>query len=364
MARVNGAGASVFAGGMGSGKLAPPHRARATMDTPLTAARTAEWRTHEAHVRSEAVYLDAVDADARNAIVVRICRYPALGTQWLWLHLFTDGELRVFTSHALPCPNVVTDLTNSTASYEFIGADSDRATQWLVFERSGPLAAPHAALARLALDARRETADTHDASCFAVPEHGPGRCRVEGEIAFTAHAAPVSNREGRHEMLGQATVSLAIDGEPLAFTARAHFHEQEQDDPRFTLPFSYATLRSATRGFVFIRGVRGVRGQFLEGTRSTAIVRVDLEPPAARRAIRLVLEDGRQMSGVLAARCRYVVPIFDEPRPGSFVTLELDGEAYSGCVNDYLVDRLPWTNPAAHASEGGTTAGDASLTPG
>ena len=361
MARVNGAGTSVFAGGMGSGKLAPPHRARATMDTSLAEARTAEWRTHEAHVRSEAVYLDAVDAGARNAVVVRICRYPALGTQWVWLHLFTDGVLRVFTSHALPCTDVVTDLGKFTASYEFGGAATDRPAQSLLFERSGPLAAPRAALARISLDALRATEDGYDPSRFAAPAHGAGNCRIEGDIAFTAHTAPVSNREGRHEMLGQATVSLAVDGQPLAFTARAHFHEQEQDDPRFTLPFSYATLRSATRGFVFIRGVRGVRGQFLEGARSTAIARVDLEPPAARRAIRLVLEDGRQYAGVLAARCRYVVPIFDEPRPGSFVTLELDGDGFSGCVNDYLVDRLPWSTVAAQ--EGGTAAGDAGLTP-
>lgn len=331
------------------------------METSLAEARTAEWRTHNARARSEAVYLDAVDADAGNAIVVRTCRYPTLGTQWVWLHLFSEGVLRAFTAHALPCPDGMTDLTQVTARYEFRDAPGMR---HIVFERQGPIAAPRVAQARFALDCTQALAHPQEAARFAAPAHGPGPCRIEGEIAFTAQAAPVSNRDGRHEMLGQATVALSIDGLPHGFTARAHFHEQEQDDPRFTLPFSYATLRSPQRGFVFIRGMRGVRGQFVEGTRSTPIVHVDLERPATRRAIELALEDGRTFAGVLDARCRYEVPIFDVPRPGSFATLVLDGESFSGCVNDYLVDRLPWATAAARAAADAAAAGDTDVTPG
>lgn len=284
------------------------------------------------HTRSEAVYLDAVSDDAEVAMVARLCRYPQRGVQWIWLHVFTGTGVFSYTDHAMACGEAFTDLDASDAIYEARAGDLR-----LRFERRGAVAAPGAATLSAQLRAHAQRAPS-----FVVPPDGPGSVAVSVEATFLPNAVPVSNRQGRHEMQGRVSAELVVAGEPLRLQARGHFHEQEQSDPRFTVPFTYASLRGEDFGAIFIRGARGVRGQFTEGGRSVALTRVDIGAPGARREIHLSLADGRRLAGHLQARYRYDVRVQGESRPASIVAGAIGGRACSGCVNDFRVDALPF----------------------
>ena len=284
------------------------------------------------HTRSEAVYLDAVSGDGEVAMVARLCRYPQRGVQWAWLHVFVGARVYSFTDHGLACGAGFTDLEAADALYEACAAELQ-----IRFERRGAVAAPSAATLFAQVRAHAQ-----DGASFVVPADGPGSVALSVKASFVPDAVPVSNRQGRHEMQGRVSAELIVAGQPSVLQARGHFHEQEQSDPRFTVPFTYATLRGEDFGLIFIRGARGVRGQFTEGGRSVGLTRVDMSGPGSRRDIDLLLADGRRLHGTLQARHRYDVRVQGESRPASIVAGSIGGRACSGCVNDFRVDALPF----------------------
>jgi hypothetical protein len=284
------------------------------------------------HTRSEAVYLDAVSDDGEWAMVARLCRYPQRGVQWAWLHVFAGAQVYSFTDHGIACGAAFTDLDAADALYEASSGDLR-----IRFERRGAVAAPSAATLFAQVRAHAQ-----DSASFVVPADGPGSVAVSVKASFVPDAVPVSNRQGRHEMQGKVLAELIVADQPHQLEARGHFHEQEQTDPRFTVPFTYASLRGEDFGLIFIRGARGVRGQFTEGGRSVGLTRVDMSGPGSRRDIDLSLADGRRLHGTLQARHRYEVRVQGESRPASIVAGSIGGRACSGCVNDFRVDALPF----------------------
>ena len=220
------------------------------------------------HTRSEAVYLDAVSGDGEMAMVARLCRYPQRGVQWAWLHVFVGARAYSFTDHRLACGAGFTDLDAADALYEASAAELQ-----IRFERRGAVAAPSAATLFAQVRAHAQ-----DGASFVVPADGPGSVALSVKASFVPDAVPVSNRQGRHEMQGRVSAELIVAGQPSVLQARGHFHEQEQSDPRFTVPFTYATLRGEDFGLIFIRVARGCRGQFTEDSfRVSEEVLVDLQ---------------------------------------------------------------------------------------
>jgi len=273
---------------------------------------------------SEAVYLDLVTEDATRGFVVRLCRHPQEGYAWLWGHVFLDGKVYAFTQHDVPCSAAITPVETDAVVYRSEGGWSS-----LPVARPGNLGALRVA----------NVQGVYDVHENRHAPHGPGAIALGIEATFTPAARAVSNRAGRNEVLGEVTARITMGRHAFALNGRGQFHEQVQTDPRFTTPFSYGTVRGAKCGLIFIRGTAGARGHWLEAERVVAVDRCELSPPGSVRAIVLHGED-RIREGVLHSRYDYSIPVGEHIRPGTLVTGTIDGEAVSGCLNDFLVDRL------------------------
>ncbi|MEZ5560255.1 MAG: hypothetical protein R3E86_17135 [Pseudomonadales bacterium] len=286
---------------------------------------TPELAQRGVETRSEAVYADAVSENGDAGVIVRLCRYPALGTAWVWGHLFRDGAVYGYTHHELPCSSDETEVGADLARYHL-----SRPGMQIELVRRGPLLEPEHGSASARLPLHR---GNH-------PPHGPGEHPGEVTLDFSPDARPVSNLPGRNEMLGRVTATISIDGERRSVTWRGHFHEQVQSAPRFTAPFTYLTLRGDGLGLIAIRVARGTLGQLIRDGRATQIGALRLAPPGRTRRLALTLADGTPLEGWLETTYDYSVPVFDTHRPGTLVRGELGGVSLSGCVNDYLSDQL------------------------
>ena len=274
---------------------------------------------------SEAVYLDCVSDDGQTGCIVRLCRYPQAGFAWIWMHLFSNGRIFACTRHELACDPAETDLSADPTRYRLAWPQGE-----VDFLRNGHRSAP----VSTELHCRGLV---HEAP---HPPHGDGQhpCRIDA--SFRAASEAVSNRAGRTESLGTVSVQVEVNGEKEAFTGRGQFHEQVQTEPRFTRPFSYLTLRGPDLGLIAIRGPGGARGHLLTGDAVTAIARIELTPPGSRRRLTLHGRNSERIQGELRTSYDYSIPVYDHYRPGSLISGSLDGTPVSGCVNDFLLDRL------------------------
>src|SRR4051812_7827966 len=170
---------------------------------------------------SESVYLDCVTPDGATGFVTRLALHPDEACSWLWLHVFLEGQAYGFNRQDLPAA----PPSAGTGRY----ALPDRAR----FERTGE---------RATVEVEGPALD--GASVAA----GDGPHRVRLEASFEATAAAGSNGPGRTERLGLVEASVTVDGTPHHISGRGQFHEQHQDAPRFTVPFTYCTLRGDEAG--------------------------------------------------------------------------------------------------------------------
>jgi hypothetical protein len=84
-------------------------------------------------------------------------------------------------------------------------------------------------------------------------------------------------------------------------------------------------------------------GYLLEGDKASEVKAVTIEPPAARRALNVVLADGRQLTGVATVRQAFSLPIVGRTWRGHMMNVELDGRTYRGHINDYIInDGIPY----------------------
>jgi hypothetical protein len=277
-------------------------------------------------VRSEAVYLDVVAPNAERGLIVRLCRHPQEGFAWLWGHVFLDGRVFAFTQHDVPCQAAVTHVEGARVSYRSEGGWSS-----LAVDRDGRLDSM--------VGARVEGTYALHESRHAP--HGPGPIVATIEAAFVPTGRAVSNLPGRNEVIGEVRATLVLGRHTFEVNGRGQFHEQVQTEPRFTTPFVYGTLRAEDCATVFVRLARGARGHWIEGGGSHRVDRVEISPPGSRRSIVLHTEVGPR-TGTLETRYDYSIPVATALRPGTIVTGEIAGRAVSGCINDFLVDRLEY----------------------
>ncbi len=175
--------------------------------------------------------------------------------------------------------------------------------------------------------------------------HGEGVLPCEIKARFDRELQGVQSRAGRSEVLGTTRAEITLGDVALELEARGHFHEQIQYDPRFTQPFTYATLRGAAAGCIFIRGTRGARGTLTLDGIGEPVAGVRIEPPGTVRRLAVELSSGKVIEGTAVATYQYEIPIFHMSRPGSIVTVSLDGTALSGCINDLVFGDLEFDRP-------------------
>lgn len=270
---------------------------------------------------SESVYLDCVSPDGTVGFVTRLAIHPDEGATWLWLHAFLPGR-RAFGYNREDLP--ASAPSRGDGVYEVVAAP---------------------ARARFA----RTTAGSEIA--VEVPAHAghtvpavDGDHRLVLRAGFEPSGVTGSNLPGRTEQLGMVTASIQVDGETHELAARGQFHEQHQDGPRFTQPFTYGTLRGDGGGGVFLVGRLRSGGFFRAGDEVLRAESVALDSPGDNRAIRLSMEGGSELAGDLQRTWHYEVPIHGHLRTSSIVTGTLGGVAVSGCVND-------WTPPEPAATD-------------
>ena len=282
---------------------------------------TQESDLWELTTRSEAVYLDAVSEDASSGFIARLCRFPDEKLAWTWLHVFHHGHVHSYTSHDVRCtddPVVEDDDLVDYAAGEFR------------FTRNGNRLAP----GQVSFSA---SAQLHSGS--ASP-HGEGVLPCEIRAEFTGEHAGVQSRSGRSEVLGATRAGITLGDVRLEIEARGQFHEQIQQDPRFTRPFTYATLRGRDVGCIFTRGVRGATGTLIRSNRPSGITSVKIGPPGTIRRLSIGLDSGETVSGEAIATYQYEIPIFHMIRPGTLVSAEIGDARFSGCLNDLVFSDL------------------------
>lgn len=282
-------------------------------------------------IYSESVYLDLVTADGRSGFVVRIGRFPEARVAWLWGHVFTpETGMLAFLDHEAPDSESRTAVEAEDVRYSGTSGQDVAGGASIELSRSGPRLAPKEAglAARLPLRISRPSGD---ASKLAV---------AELHATFRPRHPVFESLTGRSEVLGATEATLQLAGDEVPLRGFGHFHEQHQEGPRFTTPFTYASLRGVRFSCIAIqsRGARGADRGFAvrePGSPAVAISKIEIGEPADSRRLRLELADGSVRLGMLSATYRYTNALFGVERQASVVRGEVGGEPVTGCVNDF-----------------------------
>lgn len=259
---------------------------------------------------SESVYLDAVTADGTTGFVTRLARHTDDGVAWLWLHAFLpDDDGVASVRDDLPC-----DAGRTVDDGRGVVYGLDTGDVSARFERRGPKDAPTGAT-------------------VGVRIGGPSPVTLEA--TFTPSGATGSNLPGRTEVLGDVEATLTTARRAYELGARGQYHEQHQDAPRFTVPFTYGTLRGERLGLVFLIGAARSGGFVRRGDAIELATSVSIDPVGESRSLRFALESGDQLELELRRTHHYLVPIAGRDRESSLVHAVTGADELSGCVNDW-----------------------------
>ncbi len=306
--------------------------ARRTDDAPPAHAPNLELAgdVKGREIHSESVYADAISPDGDLGFICRIARYPSINVSWAWVHAFQGGKTLAFTSQEMPCSEQQTHLDETDVAYTATRGDTR-----LRLTRTGPRDAPEVCRISGSVGAHRS----------AHAEHGVGATPIRLDATFRPAHAPVSSLSGRTEVLGSMSGTVEMDGVSHLVDWQGHFHEQVRSTPRWMAPFCYATLRGPGYHSVAIKLEQGAVGFVVRSEKADSVNAFDIEPPSQQPSARrfaLTLAGGDRIEGVYRDTYVYSVPIYDVRRRGSVVVGEADNVAVSGCVNDYLPERLSY----------------------
>lgn len=290
-------------------------------------APPADLRFANLETLSESVHSGVSSQDGAQRLTMRLCRYPALGLSWLWIHARIENVFYSFVDHLAPCTNEPVNVEANSVRY----ADAGSA---LVFHREGRAGAPTAAGAE----------GVCRALASATSRFGAQDTPLAARIRFSPERLYAGLNRGRTEVFGRGEADIELGGRTYRFSGPAQFHEQGQTQPRFTAPFCYATLwgDGAASTLLISRGRR--EGYLLEGDRTVNVTSVSIAPRAPRRALVVSLADGRRLEGEAVVRQAYTIPITGQIWRGHMVDVELGGRTYRGHVNDFdIADGVPYT---------------------
>jgi hypothetical protein len=296
----------------------PPSRRAVLAALPLAAcagtpiARSADQPPQGLETPSESVMLSGSD-DAGRYFTARLCRYPAYGVAWLWVHAHTPEGGFSFVDHAAPGGRAETPADGDRVIYaDDLGV--------LRFERVGATSAP--------------------ARASVIVRPPAGAADMAADFQFTPSLMREGLLPGRMEAFGAVEGELRIDGRNHQFRGLGQFHEQRQTDARFTTPFAFASLWGEGAATTLLQIPDDSGGYVLRSGEEARAGRVRIGPPGDPRALRIDFGPDDAMVGYATAVSRFTIPIYGQTWRGAFVTADLGGMRLRGLLNDWRADVL------------------------
>jgi len=279
-------------------------------------------------LESEAVMLACATPKGSSAMFLRLCRYPAEGTTWLWARLITPHGNWYLNDNYLPCASAATDVEAAFAGYAT--ADGETMRLW----RRGQRAKPSSCGVSAAMEMHREEAAGSSLDSAAVS--------IRAKFApMRAYAGLIADRT---EIMGRAHVEIGAGGQSFAFDALGQFHEQPQSAARFVTPFTYASLWGEKVSSVALFTQAASGGYVFRSERAYRANAFRISAPGAARSYSLALDGGGKFEVIARRVHEYYIPIYQRLWHGSFVTIEHEGERFAGMINDWREDSLTYAS--------------------
>lgn len=264
-------------------------------------------------IYSESVQMSGATPDGSVIFSIRLCQYPEAGVAWIWASLLTPDGSYVFANNAIPWsgdPSFEAGANAATYAARYAGVD-------IRFQREGQ----HGKITSGVLEFSRS---------------GPEGFSVKAE--FRPSSGFVGLLADRSEMFGHVTADVAAGGNTYALSGEGQWHEQPQTDPRFVIPFVYASLWGTAYSGTLLQSPKGSGGYLLKaGASPTIFNTVEFAPISADRLLKLGRADGPPIETRLELLHAYSLQIYGKTWHGTFVQGELFGEHVVGFVNNWLM---------------------------
>lgn len=278
-------------------------------------------------VWSESVALTYLSDDGGFGFDVRLCRYPDVDSVWVWLAVHRGEQTWSYDDNYLPGTRGRQELESGAVHYATgEGAPTVR------FERVGSFRSLRSATL---------VADVLAHRGGEVPQ-GEGDVSVH----IAAELRPLHDVQraagGRNEVFGELSAEVRVGSEETEVSGIGKWHEQHQEAPRWTVPFTYLAVAGGEASLLAVRSPARTYGFLRRGGQVRRVTGFEIDGPAADRAFHVELEDGRAASGSAHRLRSWSVPIYTDRRPATHVEVSLDGDRLLGSLNDYVPG---WATP-------------------
>jgi hypothetical protein len=248
-------------------------------------------------------YVDLVNSNGQRGLIVRVSHDPEANRAELWVHLFLDGQLFAHMS-VHPCPPIAARFTGDERQH--LALDLEQAQL------------------RLAVQV-----DETDRAVF-----GAGSIPLAVTLAWSSEQRRGSNLRGRDEQLVMVNAQVTVGELSVEIQGWGHQHTQLQEVPRFSVPFTYLSLRGDHAGLVGLLAPGIERGFGQLGGEALDISGLAIDAPATERRLRLNTPV-QTIEGLLQRTYRYWIPMVGTWRDGSIVMGHLGQACVSGVINDF-----------------------------
>jgi hypothetical protein len=236
-------------------------------------------------------------------MVFRVSHDPAAGTAEIWLHVFVGNRI-VGRIGPADCPELGAAVTSGEGVF-----------------------------AHLDLDGRSLRARALGFEGDRTP-FGNGTVPVEVDATWSDPVTVGGNLAGREERIVAVTADVRVDGVSARIEGLGHQHVQVQDAPRFTVSFTYLSVRGETTGLIGVVAPRRQAGFGYRLGDPFETDRIEIDPPGPARRLRIGLGGAERLDGTLRATYRYAIPLGGTWRASSLVSGDLGAEPVTGIVND------------------------------
>lgn len=261
---------------------------------------------------SESIEAGLADPSGKNFLTVRLCQFPEAGVAWIWAAVYLDGRFWKFEDNAVRWmgePSV-------RPGAEYAEYAASVGTTQVSYSRTGTSETP-----------------MNGSVIFSSSENGG----IEIEIVFNPSAQFVGLIPGRTEAFGEAVAKVRMGGQDLTFAGPGKWHEQQQSEARFTVPFVYASLWGDKVYSTLLQTPLGSGGYFIHNDTVTVFSDAQFTPPADLRQAHLTGRDGDDTELQLEEVHHYFLTIYGKPWRGSFVKTNILGMPVCGYTNNWRI---------------------------
>ncbi|MFW9867767.1 MAG: hypothetical protein ACFFEN_16865 [Candidatus Thorarchaeota archaeon] len=272
-------------------------------------------------ILSESVYADCVSPNGRNAVIVRLCRYPEQSISWLWIYCFLTQGTYGYNNNYLPSSKNISLVEEPDIIYRQSGQEE------AIFRRNGPRDSPIGA--HITVNVRGHKGSKN-------PQNpGPHKIQIEGD--FKPKYKPWKMNRYRTEWLSTAKIVVNIDDNHTKFDGYGHWHEQHQIAPRWKTRFTYLSLRGKELSLIGTATEPNDSGFIVKSSKRVKINKIKIDPPSEVRNINIKLDDYSSLEGKIHTAHKYWVPVYSRWLEGTIVRAEIGKVKLTGCVNDWII---------------------------